>query len=403
MTKMDTHDPPTTSAATAIILIAAALMSIGLVMVASASASLDSPVLRTDFWRATFGRQLVFAALGLAAILFTARIGHRMLRWRPGRWFQPSVLFFAVTIGCLALVLVPGIGVMRNGARRWLHFGPPDYGLGFQPSELAKLALVVLLAAYLSGRQHRLSSFWSGALPTVAAIGLCVGLVGSEDFGTAALLALVGTLMLLAGGVRWRHLLLMAAPAIAAFIGLLLAKPYRLQRLTGFLDIWSDPQGQGYHPIQSLITIASGGWFGTGLGAGVQKYGYLPEARTDFIFAVWCEETGLVGALLVILLFATLLFLGIRASAAAPTLFGRLLAIGVTLMITLQAALNIAVVTASVPPKGIALPLVSAGGSGVVLLSVAVGLLVSVARAGGRRGTIPLQTASPSFVQTSVT
>lgn len=374
-------------------------MSVGLVMVASASASLDSPILQANFWRTTFGRQVVFAAMGLAAILITARMGHQVLKWRPGRWFQPSVCLLAITTACLVLVLVPGIGVERNGARRWLHFGPSEYGLGFQPSELAKLALVVFLAAYLSGRQHCLRSFFSGVLPAAAAVGLCVGLVGSEDFGTAALLALVGGLILLLGGVRWRHLLLMAVPAMATLAALLLAKPYRVQRLTGFLDIWSDPQGQGYHAIQSLITIASGGWFGTGLGAGVQKYGYLPESRTDFIFAVWCEETGLVGALMVILLFATLLYLGVRASAAAATPFGRLLAMGATLMITLQAALNIAVVTASVPPKGIALPLVSAGGSGVVFLSVAVGLLASVAAAGRSRGEIRAEAASPPFIR----
>jgi cell division protein FtsW len=249
---------------------------------------------------------------------------------------------------------------------------------------LAKLTLVVFLAAYLSARsaEGTLGRFFRGVLPAALAIGVCAVLVGSEDFGTAVLLAGVGGLMLLVAGGRWRHLLLLAGPALAAFAGLLLAKPYRMQRLTSFMDIWADPRGEGYHPIQSLITIASGGWFGRGLGGGIQKYGYLPESRTDFIFAVWCEETGLVGAAVVLLLFGLLLYLGTRAAQAAPTTFGRLLAVGLTLMVVLQAVMNIAVVTVAAPTKGIALPLVSAGGSGVVFLGASVGLLAGVALRG---------------------
>jgi cell division protein FtsW len=186
--------------------------------------------------------------------------------------------------------------------------------------------------------------------------------------------------MLIAGGVRWSQLALVAIPGIAAMSYLVISEPYRLDRLTTFLDIWKEPRGAGYHPIQSLITIASGGVFGRGLGEGVQKYGYLPEARNDFIFAMLNEEVGLTGALVVILLFLALIWLGWRAVDSATTHFGRLLALGVTFLLGFQAAINIAVVTVCAPTKGISLPFVSAGGSGVVILGLAAGMLVSVAR-----------------------
>jgi len=387
------------STATGVILTAAALMAIGLVAIASASASLDGPVLRPALWRTTFGRQVVFSIAGLLALLSVSRMGYGSLGWRRGRWLQPAVLVLLVTVACLVAVLVPGIGVERHGAQRWLHFGPAQYGLGLQPSELAKVGLVVFLAAYLARREEGCRDFWGSVLPAALIVGLVAGLVGVEDFGTAALLAAVGGTILLAAGARWVHLLLLGLPAMAAFAWLLVSKPYRLERLAAFTDIWSDPQGAGYHPIQSLVTIASGGWVGRGLGMGVQKYGYLPESRTDFIFAVWCEETGVFGALLVILLFAALLYLGVRAAMAAPDGFGRLLALGVTLTITFQTAMNIAVVTVSVPTKGIALPLVSAGGSGVVFLSGGVGLLAAVALRGryadaARDGWVPRRAMS---------
>ena len=389
---MVASEPLARSICGGIILVAAALMTIGLVAVASASASLEAPTLQTEFWKTPFGRQVVFAVLGFGVILLAVRIGHQPLALRPSadpaspglKPGAPAVWLFLATLVCLVLVLIPGIGVERNGARRWLHFGGGAFALGFQPSELAKLTLVIFLAAFLSARSARggLRSLPKDVLPAALAVGLCVGLVGTEDFGTAVLLAAVGGLMLLMAGARLAHLLLLAIPALAAFAALLLAKPYRLQRLTAFADIWADPQGEGYHPIQSLITIASGGVLGRGLGGGVQKYGYLPESRTDFVFAVWCEETGLLGALVVLLLFGLLLYLGTRAAAAAPSPFGRLLAMGVTLMVTLQAVMNIAVVTASAPTKGIALPLVSAGGSGIIFLGASVGLLAGVALRG---------------------
>ena len=311
---MSSVQPRARSIASGIILVSGALLSIGLISVASASASLDRPLFSTQVWRTPFGRQIIFALVALILILLTARIDYRRLRWRDDDWPQPTLWLLVLTLLCLAAVLVPGIGVVRNGARRWLQFGAA--GIGFQPSEMAKLTLVLFLAAFLGSRRARLT-FLTGVVPAALAIACCVGLVGTEDFGTAALLAGVSGLLLLVAGARWWHVLTLALPAVGAFVALLLARPYRLQRLTGFANIWSDPQGEGYHPIQSLVTIASGGWTGRGLGEGIQKYGYLPEARTDFVFAIWHEETGVIGALVVLGLFGVLLVLGTRAAFAA--------------------------------------------------------------------------------------
>lgn len=378
---MPAHGASANSTATAIVIVTAVLMMIGVVMIASATASLDQSLLSVALWKSTFGRQLLFAGLGFVAILVFARIGARPFVWRSGSRWQPAVLPFVLASACLIAVLIPGVGTKRFGALRWLTIGPAEYGATFQPSELAKVALVLFLSAFLAHRREQVRSVARTLLPAVLVIGVLAALVGLEDFGTAALLGIVGGGMLLAGGCRIVHLFIAALPGFAAAGYLVYFEPYRWQRLTSFFDIWKDPQGAGYHPIQSLATVASGGWFGLGLGAGVQKYGYLPASQNDFIFAVLCEETGLVGGLMVILLFVVLLCLGLRVMRSADGAQPRLLAFGITLLICLQAAINIAVVTVMVPPKGIALPFVSAGGSGVILLGVMVGLLAGVARA----------------------
>ena len=366
------------STAAAIIVVTTALMTIGVVTIASASASLDDSLLSVSLWKSTFGRQLLFAGLGFLAMLLFARIACAP---QSGFAWSASGGFVLLAGVCLAVVLIPGVGIERNGARRWLCLGPQEYGLTFQPSELAKVALVVFLAAFLADRRAQLKSAAKTLLPAVMVIGVLSALVGLEDFGTAALMGMVGGAMLLAAGCRWTHLMLAALPGLAAAGYLVCSEPYRWRRLTSFFDIWADPQGAGYHPIQSLATIASGGWFGRGLGAGVQKYGYLPAGRTDFIFSVLCEEAGLVGGLIVILLFVALLWLGLRTMRRAEGAQPRLLAFGVTMLVCLQATMNIAVVTVMTPTKGIALPFVSAGGSGVIFLGALVGLLAGVARA----------------------
>lgn len=382
------------SCATGIVVVTAVLLAIGLVMVASAGARLDGPIIQLRFWNTAFGRQLAYAVAGFLAMLLAARGLHEWFRWRPGVFWQPAVILFGLAIICLAAALLPGLGVARKGAQRWLQIGPESLGLAFQPSELAKPVLVVFLAAILAGRAHQIRSFTRGLLPVCAAMGLCVGLIGIEDFGTAALLAAVGVVMLVVAGASWKHLAPLGCAGAAAMYYLIVCESYRVARLTTFWDIWKDPRGAGYHPVQSLVTIASGGFFGRGLGAGVQKYGYLPEARSDFIFSVICEEAGLVGALLVIGLFAALIWLGWRVIAQQREAYPRLLAFGMTFMLAFQAVMNIAVVTVVAPTKGISLPLVSAGGSGVIFLGLAMGMLVSVARAAEEAESAPGAEAS---------
>lgn len=373
-------DSRPSGAATAISICAAALMGLGVVMVFSASASLTAPPILDDLISNPSVRQAAFTFTALVTMLMVGLCPHESWQWRRGRMVQPGLILALFSIGLLAAVFVPGIGEERNGARRWISLGPTAMGLSFQPSELAKLALAVLLAGTCSALGRRVRKFWSGLLPLLLILGVFGALVGIEDFGTAALLLVVGGCVLIGAGAKLWHLALAALPGVAGMIHLIVAKPYRVTRLFSFLDPFADPQGTGYHQVQSLITIASGGWWGRGLGAGIQKYGYLPESRSDFIFAVICEELGIIGGLAVLGLFAVLLWNGRKAMARATTEFSRLLALGICLTIGLQAAMNVAVVTVSIPTKGISLPLVSAGGTGVIIYGAMLGLLINIAR-----------------------
>jgi cell division protein FtsW len=379
-------DSRPSSASTTITIISAALMAVGVVMVFSASASLTSPPPTQNLLGNPSFRQAMFTFAALVTMLMVGLCPFESWRLRSREhstglsWFQPAFVLTLITIGLLGAVLLPGIGEERNGARRWISLGPAALGLGFQPSELAKLSLVILLAAVGGHVGERIRRFWTGLLPLILLLGVICGLVGIEDFGTAALLALVGGCMLLGAGAKVWHMILVCMPGVAGLVYLVISKPYRVTRVLAFLDPYADPQGAGYHQVQSLITIASGDWWGRGLGAGIQKYGYLPESRSDFIFAVICEELGIIGGVAILALFAILLWNGRIAMLRSSSEFGRLIALGATLMIGFQSAMNVAVVTVSVPTKGIGLPFVSAGGSGVILFAVLVGLLVNVAR-----------------------
>ncbi|HKQ47511.1 MAG TPA: putative peptidoglycan glycosyltransferase FtsW [Phycisphaerae bacterium] len=384
MFRLDSRPSP---ASTTITILAAALMAVGVVMVFSASASLTAPPPTQNVLANSSFRQAMFTFAALVTMLMVGLCPYESWRLRCAEsgtnrlsWFQPSVLLALVAIALLVAVLIPGIGEERNGARRWISLGPSALGLGFQPSELAKLSLVVLLAAVAGHIGEGIRRFWTGLLPLILLLGIVCGLVGIEDFGTAALLAVVGGCMLVGAGAKIWHMFLVCLPGVAGLVYLVVSKPYRVTRVLSFLDPYADPQGAGYHQVQSLITIASGDWWGRGLGAGIQKYGYLPESRSDFIFAVICEELGIIGGVAVLALFAILLWNGRIAMLRASSEFGRLIALGATLTIGFQAAMNVAVVTVSVPTKGIGLPFVSAGGSGVILFAVLVGLLVNVAR-----------------------
>jgi len=363
----------------AVILIAAMLMSVGLVMVGSATASLDRSLLAPRIWTTPFGRQAIFVLIGLVIMLLTAQLGIPLLASPSVRARLPKILF-VLAVALLAAALVPGLADPHRGSNRWLHLGPLGIGVGFQPSELAKLAMVAFLASLLGERNANPQSFGRAFLPATLAIGVCVALVGKENFGTAALLACVAGAILFVARSRWHHLLLIVSLGAAGLTYLLFAAPYRMARIAAYRDFWGDPQGDGYQPLQSLVTIASGGWWGTGLGSGVQKYGYLPESHTDFVFAVLCEELGVFGGMLVILLFCAFVWVGIRIMMAAKTRFERLLAFGLTFLVAFQAAMNIAVVSVMAPTTGVPLPMISAGGSGLFTVCVAVGLLAAIAR-----------------------
>ena len=354
------------------------MLAIGVVMVASASSSLDRPLLGPKMWATPMGRQVIFALAGVGLMLATAVAARTLLERDFVRRTFPWILFI-LAMGCLAVALVPGVGDSRHGSQRWLRFAPGGIDIGFQPSEAAKPALVLLLAAILGGRQSNARSFFRGFIPAAAVSGVCVALVGKENFGTAALLVAVAGAIMLVAGCRLHHLALLIGAGAFGLVALLFAAPYRLERLTAHQDLWADPTGSGYQPIQSLVTIATGGWLGTGLGSGMQKYGYLPESHSDFVFAIVCEEIGFLGGAMLVLLFCGFAWLGLRTMLSASDPFERLLAFGLTALVSLQAIINISVVTVVAPTTGVPLPLVSAGGSGIFVMSVVVGLLAAVA------------------------
>lgn len=383
----------------AIILIASALMAIGLVMVGSATSSLDGNLLAQRFWTTAFGRQASFAIVGVVICVGAAWISRRVLASDSAtRWTVHT--FYWVAIGLLLLVLIPGVSDATHGSQRWLRYSVGGVAIGLQPSEVAKLALIAFLASRLSDGKADPSSFFRGFIPAAGAIVLCCGLVGVENFGTAALLVAVAFVLLLVGGCLYHHLFLLVGAATSGLVVLVLAEPYRLARITAFRDNMSDPQGAGYQPLQSLATIASGGWWGVGLGSGLQKYGYLPESHTDFIFAVLCEELGMLGAGLVLALFCAFIWVGMRISLRAATRFEQLLGFGLTFLVGLQAIMNIAVVTVVTPTTGVPLPFLSAGGSGLLVICGAVGVLSAIAVRGSAAAHACPHNIGPAWIET---
>ena len=345
-----------------------ALLGIGIVMVFSASVvrSLTQYGDRYYFLK----RQLIWAVLGLGALLFFMNSNYRALK-------QVALPIFLVSILLLVLVIIPGVGRVVNDARRWLGFGT----LVFQPSEVIKLTLVIFLAAMLSQKKDQLALFFRGLMPHLILVGLIFGLILRQpDLGTG--LAIVGTaaLMLFIAGARIWHMGGLGLAALPVLAWAVKAEDYRMDRLTSFLDPWADPGDTGYQIIQALYALGSGRLIGLGLGYGRQKFLYLPEAHTDFIFAIIGEEMGFLGAITVICLFAVFAWRGFRIAATSQDNFGCLLAAGITTMITLQAIINLGVVTASIPITGIPLPFISSGGSSLVFTLAGVGILLSVSR-----------------------
>lgn len=346
----------------------AVLNLVGVVMVLSASSvnSLDSYGSAWYF----FQRQLAWTTLGIAAFLITSRIDYRA--WR--RWAVPLLALSAVL---LVAVLVPSIGIRAGGARRWLGVGPWQ----FQPTEIAKLALL-LFSADLLARRQRVVHRWSRALQPVLIVFVVIAalVVVEPDMGSTMVLALIVGTVLVAGGIRARHLVGLAAAGVTAAGLLAMAEPYRRARVFTYLDPSQDPTDAGYQISQSLIALGSGGLTGVGLGAGRSKWLFLPNAHTDFIFALIGEELGLVGCGLVVGLFVGFCAFGTRAALRAPDRFGMLAAAGITAWIVGQAVINIGAVVGLLPVSGIPLPFVSFGGSSLLFVMIAAGILANIAR-----------------------
>jgi cell division protein FtsW len=352
-----------------------ALLALGVVMVQSAAMNVTGQI--GWQWTERGMRHLLYAAFAIAAFVIVGRIDYTKLLQQDGAaWRRPVVWMVLIAVGMCAVVLLPGIGIEKNGARRWLPLGITQV----QPSELAKWAVVLFLAWWLTCQKVELENFWRGFVPTLVPVGALCLLIVIQDFGTAALIATCTLTMLVAARVKWWHLAAFIVPALLAAGWFVTSEPYRWRRMTAFLDPWAAPQGEGYHMVQSLLSFSTGGVVGRGLGNGIQKLGYLPEDTTDFIFAVVCEELGLFGALLTVALYTGILYVAWQVVRQQRDGFGRMLAFGVASMVGLQAAINMAVATVSVPTKGLSLPLVSAGGSGLIITCAALGLLASVTR-----------------------
>ena len=354
------------------------LLLLGVVMVQSAAMSVTGEVKWQ--WTQRGMRHVMYAVVALVTFLAVGHMDYAKLVKRTASIGRNPVVWLTALAGFLCLiVLVPGIGLEVNGARRWLKLGP----IQVQPSEMAKWSMVLFLAWWLTYRPVDVTKLGGFVLTLVPICTMCF-LVVIQDFGTAALIGVCAMTMMLVGRVKWWHLAMVVPPALAAGFMAVHGRTgdsYRWRRMTAFLDPWADPQGTGYHMIQSLLSFATGGIGGKGLGNGIQKLGYLPEDTTDFIFAVICEEMGLFGAMLTVTLYMGILYTAwqVVKKQERDTL-GRMLAFGVGSMIGIQAAINIAVATVSVPTKGMSLPLVSAGGSGLVITCAALGLLYSVTR-----------------------
>lgn len=350
------------------------LLFLGVIMVQSASMTVTGDI--TWQWTDRGTKHLLFAGVALITFFVVGHVDYAGLA-RPVETHK-SIIFWLLIVAvltCLA-VLIPHVGIEVNGARRWLPLGP----VRVQPSELAKWASVLFLAWWLNARPVDLSRFFRGFLLTLVPIAVLCLLVVIQDFGTTALIALCALAMLVAGRVKTRHLAIVLPPALAIGFWFIWHKQYRWDRMTAFLDPWASPEKEGYHMIQSLLSFATGGVGGRGLGNGIQKLGYLPEDTTDFIFSIICEEMGVFGALLTVALYTGIMYVAWRIMMEKRDTFGRLLAFGVGAMIGFQAMINIAVATVSIPTKGLSLPLVSAGGSGLVITCGALGLLLSITR-----------------------
>lgn len=351
-----------------ILFIVLLLLSIGIIMVFSSSNVRAYYDYGDSFY--FLKRQLLWCFIGIIAMIFFMNYDYHHLK-------QYEEIIVIGMILLLILVLVPGIGKIVNDARRWIGVG----SLTFQPSELAKLGMIIYLAAGLERKGDKIKSFSMGVLPFLIVLAVVCALILKEPHMSATVIIGATTfIMLFIAGASMAHILGLGAVGGAVALALMISKPYRLQRITSFSDPWKNSTEGGYHIIQSLYALGSGGFWGLGLGKSRQKFFYLPEPQTDFIFSVIGEELGFLGAGIIIILFMVFIWRGYIIAANAPDLFGKLTAAGITTIIALQFLINVAVVTASVPVTGMTLPFISYGGSSLTITLVEVGILLNISR-----------------------
>ena len=351
-----------------------ALICIGIVMIYSASCVNAMENFHDSLYY--LKRHLLFLDMGLASCAAVMMFDYRQMQPYARRMLLISIVL-------LALVLIPHIGKESYGARRWFKIGI----FHFQPSELAKLAMIIYTADFLSRKQEMIKSFWRGFVPPILLMGMvCVLTVKQPDLGTTVELAVVVMVMMLVAGARLRHMALIAMGGVMVVVYLIIKEPYRMARIIAFMDPWQDSRGIGFQLTQSQMALGSGGVFGVGLGHSQQKLFYLPAAHTDFILSIIGEELGLLGTLAVVLLFITFIWIGTRIIRQTHNAFGYFLAIGIVMMLGLQAMVNVGVSIGAFPTKGLPLPFISYGGSALIFHLIAIGLLLNVAKAQDYKG-----------------
>lgn len=358
---------------------ALALVSLGLTMVFISSTVMANAEYQDPYFFVK--RQTIYALLGVGVLVIGRSIDYHFYK----RWVYPLLFLSLIS---LCLVFIPGLGAKVRGAARWVRVGP----FTLQPSEFAKLAMVMFLAYSLSRKQEKMKYFAIGFLPHMVVAGVFIILIGKEpDFGTALTLAGIVFIMLLVGGTRLTYILFSFCLGAPLAVIMVLRDPKKFSRILSFLDPWKYGQDVGYQLKQSLLAIGSGGLLGMGPGQSRAKLFYLPDAHTDFILSIFSEELGLIGIVLILALFTVLVYRGILVSLRAPDSFGSYLALGLTLIIGLQACINMGVVTGLLPTKGLSLPFLSYGGSSLLVNLIAVGILLNISTQIKRPG----KTATP--------
>ena len=367
MTKTKSNKLPFSKREIMLILLVLFLVAFGCVMVYSASSYSAQYKYGNQYF--FLFKQLFGVALGIFAMFVLAFVDYHILQ-------KFRYVVFGVSIVFLVLVFVPGFGVKSFGASRWVNL----FGLSIQPSELAKFALVIMLASHLSNKHNKIKTFKGLLFPFAVAGILCLLVIIEPSMSVTMCLALVTLFMLIVGGMSKKHTVLFSSIAGACVPLLIVAEPYRLKRLFAFLDPWASPLGEGFQLIQSLYGLGNGGLFGVGLFNSRQKYLFLPFAESDFIFSIIGEEIGFVGVVLLLSIFASLVFVIFKVALNAKDRFGCLLACGAGLVIGVQTLLNVAVVTGSIPPTGLPLPFISSGGTSVAVFMAAIGVVLNVDR-----------------------